>query len=156
AHMRTRLLFAPVLASLLIALPSGTAQDKPKEPPKKRSEKTAPVTGPTIPKGSSEPGKLKKYDDVITKEATTLPGVFAVHRIEDKVYFEILPEKLGRLMLWQAEVAKGPGGSSYNGMALGAHVLKFERRGNKIYLWKIGFDKRAGEKGSDLAVESAS
>ena len=153
--MRTRLLFAPVLGFLLLAIPAGYSQDKPKDAPKKKGEKSA-VVGPTIPKGTLKPGELKKYDDVITKEAATLPGVFAVHRIEDKLFFEIPADKLGRLMLWQAEVAKGPAGTSHNGMALGSHVLKWERRGNKVYLWKLEFRKRTDGKSLDLAVESAS
>src|SRR5207248_677233 len=32
---------------------------------------------------------LRKYEDVITKEAKTQEGVFKVHRIEDRLYFEI-------------------------------------------------------------------
>src|SRR2546423_14732939 len=51
---------------------------------------------------------LRKYDDVITKDYATFPGVFAVHRLDEKLYFEIPQDKLGRLFLRQAEVAKGP------------------------------------------------
>lgn len=146
------------LLLLLVGVPGTNnleGQDKPADPPKRKVDaKAAPAS--STPAKSAEAGKLKKYDEVITKDATTLPGVFAVHRIDDKVYFEILPENFGRLLLWQAEVSKGPGGTSYNGMTLNSAVLKFDRRGNKVYLWKVGFEKRAGEVGSDLAVESAS
>lgn len=99
---------------------------------------------------------LKKYDSVITKEATTQPGVFAVHRVDDKVYFEIPKTAFGRLMLWQAEVAKGPGGESWGGAGLGNAVLKWERRDNKVYLWKVGFKKRSDGKAVQNAVEAAS
>src|SRR5262249_33736764 len=101
------------------------------------------------PSSKSKTGELKKYDDVITKDFTTSPGAFTVHRHEDKVFFEIPQEKLGRLFLWQAEVAKGPGGDmlgSWGGATLGSAVLKFERRGNKIYVWKAGFSKRSDGK----------
>jgi hypothetical protein len=111
------------------------------------------------PKGklptSTKAGDLKKYDDVITKEYKTLPGVFAVHRQDDKVYFEIPQDKLGRLFLWYAEVAKGPGGGSWGGASLGHSVIKFERRGNKIYIWKVGFAKRSDGKAVQAAVEAA-
>jgi hypothetical protein len=96
-------------------------------------------------------GDLKKYDDVITKDFTTQVGVFAVHRHEERVYFEIPQDKLGRLFLWQGEVAKGPGGSS----SLGHAVLKLERRGNKIYVWRVGFAKRSDGKAIQAAVEAA-
>ncbi len=110
---------------------------------------------PILPKGLPKAGELKKYDDVITKDFKTQPGVFAVHRHEDKVYFEIPQEALGRLFLWYAEVAKGPGGNSWGGATLGHTVLKFERRGNKIYVWKVGFAKRSDGKAVQASVEAA-
>src|SRR4051812_36761081 len=66
--------------------------------------------GPPKDKGAAQPGKPKSYDEVITKDAKTMPGFFAVHQVGDKVYFEIPQSALGRLMLWRAEVAKGPSG----------------------------------------------
>ncbi|MCS7045417.1 MAG: DUF5117 domain-containing protein, partial [Gemmataceae bacterium] len=104
---------------------------------------------------ATKPGELRKYDDVITKDAKTLPGVFAVHRLDDKIYFEIPQEALGRLMLWQIEVAKGPSGVSWGGKSLGHRAVRFERRGNKIYLWHASFDRRADGQAIQRAVESA-
>ena len=59
---------------------------KPKDEPKKKESAKGPVTAPGD-KGKAAPKKdtLKKYDDVITKDAKTQPGIFAVHRIDDKV-----------------------------------------------------------------------
>jgi len=114
-------------------------------------------TSPPKGKGTaSKASDLKKYDDVITKDFTTQTGLFAVHRNEDKVYFEIPQDKLGRLFLWQAEVAKGPGGGSWGGASLGNAVLRFDRRGNKLYVWKVGFSKRSDGKAVQHAVEAAS
>jgi hypothetical protein len=98
---------------------------------------------------------LKKYDEVITASAKTSPGVFLVHRIDDKVYFEVPQDALGKLMLWTIEVAKGPSGVSWGGRSLGNRVVRWERRGNKIYLWNVGFDKRADGKAVQRAVDSA-
>jgi hypothetical protein len=117
-----------------------------------------PVSAQPFPKGLGRASDLRKYDDVITKDFTTQAGVFAVHRNEDKLYFEIPQDKLGRLFLWHAEVAKGPGGGmmgSWGGAALGHAVLKFERRGNKIYVWKVGFSKRSDGKAVQTAIESS-
>jgi hypothetical protein len=139
--MRTRIVLGTVVTAVLLVLsPHGQSQDSP------------------VVKGKApapKPSDLKKYDDVITKDFKTLPGVFAVHRNEDKVHFEIPQDKLGRLFLWYAEVAKGPGGGSWGGASLGHTVLKFERRGNKIYLWRMGFAKRSDGKAIQQAVEAA-
>ena len=137
-------------AALLTTSSVGFSQDPPKKG--KKGEDSSKPSGKSLP---GKAGDLKKYDDVITKEFKTQSGVFAVHRKDDKVYFEIPQDKLGRLFLWQAEVAKGPGGNSWGGSALGKAVLKFERRGNKIYLWKVGFSKRSDGKAITSAVEAA-
>src|SRR5690348_12737905 len=99
--MRARSLLHAIAAAALVALvgsPPAQSQDSPFSKGKGFGSK-----------GSSKAGDLKKYDDVITKEFKTQPGVFAVHRDEDKVYFEIPQDKIGRLFMWYAEVAKGPG-----------------------------------------------
>ena len=129
--MRTRLLCfaAMVAASMSLSSSPGFSQDGPK------SKGDFPF--PRSKGSSAKPGDLKKYDDVITKDFTTQPGVFALHRHDEKVYFEIPQDKFNRLFLWQAEVAKGPGGGSWGGASLGDAILKLERRGDKIYLWRM-------------------
>ncbi len=126
--------------------------------PGARGQEKAPGRG----KGGRMKGKaaattteLKKYDDVITKDAKTSSGVFMVHRIDDKVYFEIPHTALGKLMLWTIEVARGPAGVSWGGQSLGNNVIRWERRGNRIYLWKVAFAKRADGKAVQRAVDSA-
>lgn len=143
--MRTRLLLGAGLVAALVSLSPLASPPAAAQPPFKGKAKGA--------------DELKKYDDVITKDFATSPGVFAVHRHDDKLYFEIPQDKMGRLFLWQAEVAKGPGGGmfgSWGGATLGSAVLKFERRGNKVYLWKVGFAKRSDGKAVQGAVEAAS
>ena len=141
-------LFCAIAAAALVAHSSKVNPD----PPQKGEFPFSKGGGKTLP---GKAGDLKKYDDVITKEFTTQPGVFAVHRHEEKVYFEIPQDKFGRLFLWRAEVAKGPGGGSWGGAELGTAVLKFERRGKKIYVWKVGFSKRSDGKAVAAAVEAA-
>ena len=83
--MRTRLLFCAFLGAALLLQPSNALTQPPGKGRKSES--------PFVPKGnkasSAKAGDLKKYDDVITKDFTTQTGVFAVHRHDDKVYFEI-------------------------------------------------------------------
>src|ERR1700733_10209928 len=100
--MRSRFLIAPVLAGLLVSLSSfsaGLAQEKSRG--KQPFDST--TKSKTLPTKATE---MKKYDEVITKDFVTQPGVFAVHRLDEKIHFEIPQEAFGRLMLWYGEVAK--------------------------------------------------
>jgi hypothetical protein len=117
---------------------------------KKKGEAT-PLEGKAIPKA----GQPRKFDDVITKDAKSSPGMFTVHRIDDKVYFEIPEDALQKLMLWQTEVVKGPAGVSWGGLSLSKSYLRFERRGNKVYLWSVSFAKRGDGKAVQTAVDAA-
>ena len=154
SHMLRILMLGTALTLSSFAL-SQSPLPKPGESPKSK----APAIGTKVapPATTASPAaELKKYDDVITKNFVTQAGVFAVHRNEEKVFFEIPKEMLGKIFLWRAEVAKGPGGSSWGGAALGKEIIRFERRGNKIYLWKDGFAKRADGKAIQSAIEASS
>ena len=144
--MRFRLVIVPVLVALALSPPAGFSEDTKKAGPSRIKSGAA----------SKSASGLKKYDDVITDQAETQAGVFAVHELDDKLYFEIPADAFGKLMLWRAEVAKGPGGSSWGGAGLGDAVVRWERRGDKVYLWKVGFEKRSNGKAVQPAVEAAS
>ncbi|MFO0844523.1 MAG: zinc-dependent metalloprotease [Gemmataceae bacterium] len=139
-HARPLLLALSCLAVTVLAYPDALGQ-----PPGKGGFKG---------KGRA-PGELKKYDEVITKDAKTTTGVFTVHRLDDKVYFEIPSDALNKLMLWTIELSKGPVGVSWARPSLGNRVVRWERRGNKIYLWNVGFQKRGDGKAVQRAVDSA-
>jgi len=102
------------------------------------------------------PANRKSLNEVITKDAKSFPGVFTVHRIDDKVYFEIPKDGFDRLMLWQSEVVKGPGRHQPGAASrLAAITSAGERRGNKVYLWQVSFAKRGDGKAIQSAVDSA-
>ncbi len=142
--------FLLALAVLFLA-GNARADDEPKVEEPKVADKEKKEPKSKQPKA----GDLKKYDEVITAKAKTSKGVFTVHRIEDKVYFEIPTSAYGKLMLWTAEVAKAPPGVGWGGKAGGRSVLRWERRGNKVLLWQVAFEKRADGKAVQDAVESA-
>lgn len=128
------------------------AQKKGEGPPKKKDGSPPDIKLPTGPTKAGEP---KPYDDVIPKTAKSQPGVFTVHKVDEKVYFEIPKDGFNKLMLWQAEVAKGPAGVTWGGYSLGSRYLRFDRRGNKVFLWNVSFAKRGDGKAIQAAVDSA-
>ena len=103
-----------------------------------------------------KPGELKPYKDVVTDEAKSQEGLFTVHRIGEKVLFEIPASTLGKEMLWATEVAQTPVGG-FGGTQVGDKVVRWTRRGNKVYLRLANHSVRAATGGAiKAAVEAAS
>src|SRR2546423_6829710 len=48
--------------------------------------------------------RIQPYDRVVTKEAKSDEGIFTVHRIKDRLYYEIPKEQLGREFLWVSQI----------------------------------------------------
>src|SRR5437764_13123024 len=53
--------------------------------------------------GSLQQPTLKNYEDVVTEETKSSPGLFMVHQSNGRVMWEIPKEMLGRVFLWQTE-----------------------------------------------------
>ena len=99
--------------------------------------------------------KIKPYEDVITDEAQTDRGLFLVHRIDDKVYYEIPPAAFDEDMLWVTQLAKTQSGHSYGGMPVGNRVVRWELRGDKVLLRDVDYRIRAeGDDSIRHAVEA--
>jgi hypothetical protein len=77
---------------------------------------------------------------VITRDARSDDGIFTVHRIKDRVYYEIPKSRLGREFLWVSQIAKTTLGAGYGGQAAGNRVVKWERRGDRIFLRAVSYD----------------
>jgi hypothetical protein len=146
-HHPSRYLRAALLGVLLVAWTAGN-------PWTDRAGAQIPDIGALKGQGKKA-GELKKYGEVITAKARTSQGVFTVHRVDDKVYYEIPTDAYGKLMLWTTEVAKAPAGVSWGGSALGDRVIRWERRDNKVFLWLASFAKRGDGKAVQQAVDAA-
>ncbi|MEP7277599.1 MAG: zinc-dependent metalloprotease [Bacteroidota bacterium] len=131
-----------LLFLLLLAVPV-LAQDK--KPP----VTSVPVTGsmPPIPGFSLYRQGPKPYKDVITDKAVTSQGLFTIHKVEEKWYFEIADSLLGRDILIVNRLSKAAAGMrnfflGYAGDQIGNNVVSFEKGpNNKIFLKKISFDE---------------
>jgi hypothetical protein len=83
---------------------------------------------------------------VITKEAKSDPGIFTVHTIKEKIYYEIPKSELMKEFLWVSQIAKTTLGVGYGGQAAGNRVVKWERKGNRILLRNAAYDVVADPK----------
>ena len=90
--------------------------------------------------GRAQEPEIRPYDRVITKEAKSDDGVFTVHRIKDRIYYEIRRSELGSEFLWVSQIAKTTLGAGYGGQAAGNRVVKWERRGDRILLRAVSYD----------------
>jgi Met-zincin/Domain of unknown function (DUF5117)/Domain of unknown function (DUF5118) len=90
--------------------------------------------------GPAREPEIRSYDRVITKDAKSDQGIFTVHRIKDRVYYEIPKDKLGKEFLWVSQIAKTTMGAGYGGQAAGNRVVKWERRGDRVLLRSVSYE----------------
>ena len=77
---------------------------------------------------------LKKYSSLITKNAVSDKGLFDVHKIKDKYYFEINDSLIGREMLMVTRIAKTAAGIGFGGGKQNTQVLRWQKKDSKILL----------------------
>lgn len=98
----------------------------------------------------------RPYKDVITSKAITDKGLFDVHRIDDKFYFEIGDSVLGRDLLVVNRISKAGTGMrsgmvGYAGDQIGQNVIRFEKGpNNKIFMRSISYAEYAKDSTSPM------
>ncbi|HYW42047.1 MAG TPA: zinc-dependent metalloprotease [Bryobacteraceae bacterium] len=79
------------------------------------------------------------YDRVITKDAKTTKGLFIVHQIKERYYYEIPKSELNKEYLWNSQIAKTTLGAGYGGGQLVDRVVRWELKGNRVLLLDVNF-----------------
>ncbi|MGA2594370.1 MAG: zinc-dependent metalloprotease [Bryobacteraceae bacterium] len=128
------------------------------EPPPSPSE--FPAAGEAGAAGRSPTGASSQepqaYDKVITKDAKSRTGVFTVHEIKDKYYYEIPKTELDKEFLFVTQVARTTLGVGYGGQFVSERVVRWERHANKINLRELNYEVVADPKTPiSLAVKAA-
>ena len=97
------------------------------------------------------------YGRVITAEARTRDGMFKVHRIGERLLFEIPRRELGKDELLVSEIARTTLGVGYGSQPAGQHVLRWERRDNRVLLRTVSYGVIAGDSTNPVrgAVDAA-
>ncbi len=107
-----------------------------KKSSKTKNQQTTAVTKPQAQK--KKQGKIKDYNEVITNDAITDKGLFDVHVVDDKYYFEIPTKYLNTDMLLVSRLAKLPanlGGGYVNaGTKTSTRMINWERFRDKILI----------------------
>ena len=83
---------------------------------------------------SKKPKKEKTFEEIITKEAITNKGLFDIHKVKEKYYYEINDTLFGREMLMVTRIAKTASGLGFGGGKQNTQVLRWQKKDNKILL----------------------
>ncbi|MFN8290693.1 MAG: zinc-dependent metalloprotease [Chitinophagaceae bacterium] len=118
-------------------------------------DSTRRLPGPGNGGSSSGP---KPYKEVITGKAVSDGGLFWVHKVEDKYYFEIPDSLFGREILVVNRISKAAAGMrstgsffGYGGDQIGQNVVKFEKGpNNKVFLRNISYAEYAKDSTSPM------
>ncbi|MCX2453936.1 zinc-dependent metalloprotease [Pedobacter sp. PLR] len=119
------------------------------------SQQKNPKKGAVVPPGTPTPVSRpastgpKPYAEVITAKAKTDKGLFKVHTIEDRYFFEIPDSLLDRDILVVNRISKAAAGNrsqmmGYGGDQIGDNVISFQKGpGNKLFLKSISYGERS-------------
>jgi hypothetical protein len=139
-----RWFFLVLLILCLAIISANNFAQEPSPPAPQEQQPAAQTGGPRGGRGqpASEP---RPYDQVITKDAKSDEGVFTVHRIKDRLFYEIPRNQLEKEFLWVTQIAKTTLGAGYGGQALGNRVVRWSRLNNRVFLRAISYDVVANE-----------
>src|SRR5216117_1797663 len=105
---------------------------------------------------SAPANQPKPYKEIITDKAKTDEGLFKVHKLDDKYYFEIPDSLLNRDILVVNRISKAAAGMrngffGYAGDQIGQNVTRFEKGpNNKIFLRTISYAEYAKDSTSPM------
>ncbi|WP_046745746.1 zinc-dependent metalloprotease [Kordia zhangzhouensis] len=79
-------------------------------------------------------GGIQPYSKVITKDAKSDSGLFTVHELDDKYYYEIPDSLFNREMLMVTRIAKTASGLGFGGGKQNTQVLRWEKNKKQVLL----------------------
>ncbi len=130
-----------ILAAAMLFSGSGLQAQR-----KKSKEQTPAPTEQKAPE--KKKSKIKKYEEVITSDAVSDPGLFTVHKVDEKYYFEIADSLLNREILNVSRIAGIIEGFSFGGAGMkagGQKVFRFQKQENKILMRYVSHSSVANE-----------
>jgi hypothetical protein len=108
------------------------------------AQEEAPAEGAS--KDDKKPPKEKSYADIITSDAVTDSGLFIVHQVKGKYYFEIPVELLEREILVVSRIAGYVNNLSFGGAGMRSRpqqVIRWQQKDNKILLRSVSYSRVA-------------
>lgn len=88
---------------------------------------------------------IKSYGEVITKDALSDEGLFTVHMVDEKYFYEIPDTLLDREMLMVSRIAKTANGIGFGGGKTNTQVLRWQKKNNTVLLRIVSYDVVAAD-----------
>ena len=107
---------------------------------KKKKKKTE-TKAPAKPKK----GAIQPYSKVITKEAKTDDGLFKVHELDGKHFYEIPDSLFNRELLMVSRISKTATGIGFGGGKINTQVLRWEKKPKKVLLRVVSYGNYAAD-----------
>jgi hypothetical protein len=114
---------------MTLIISSCTTTKKAKEAEAAKKTAAAKAQKPKPKKGDIQP-----YSKVITKDAKSDEGLFTVHEIEGKYFYEIPNNMLDKEMLMVTRISKTATGIGFGGEKQNTQVLRWQKKGKKVVL----------------------
>jgi len=89
--------------------------------------------------------KEKTFDDIIGKDAKSDEGLFNIHEVKDKFYYEIPDALLGKEMLMVTRIAKTANGLGFGGGKQNTQVVRWVKKRNQIILRIVSYENVAAD-----------
>ncbi|OQP58870.1 zinc-dependent metalloprotease [Niastella populi] len=150
--MRKKLLLLStgfVIASMAFAQRRSPAP-QPADTTKKAAAAATPNT-PGMSRGGGPKAGPKPYAEVITSKAISRNGMFSVHKVDDRHFFEIPDSLIGRDILAVCRISRSAAGSraqmlGYAGDQIGDNVIRFEKGpDDRIFLKSISYKEMSAD-----------
>ncbi|HLR32391.1 MAG TPA: DUF5117 domain-containing protein, partial [Fodinibius sp.] len=103
---------------------------------------------PVASKSADQEPQRKSYGEVITGKARTDEGLFTVHKVDEKYYYEIPDSLINQEMLLVSRIAGTQKDLSFGGAGMKARaqqVVRWQRKNNTILLRHVSHESIADE-----------
>jgi len=104
-----------------------------------------------VKKPDSIPSVVRPYKEIITAKAKTSRGIFKVHKVGERYFFEIPDTLLNRELLVVNRISKSASGprplmTGYAGDEIAENVIDFEKGpDNRIFLKLVSYNERSSD-----------
>ncbi|MCH8253748.1 MAG: zinc-dependent metalloprotease, partial [Gemmatimonadetes bacterium] len=144
--MSRRIVYALGAIAMSVQLACGSATATPTLSPQEAQQDTS--SGRT---GRDRNG-MKPYREVITEAAISDSGLFIVHWVDEKLYFEIPYDMLDREMLLVSRIARTATSIGFGGQKTNTQTVRWQRHNNDVLLRIVSYVNVADD---SLAISAA-